>query len=211
MAMTKSRKASGSTSRRATSRPKSAVDPLTILDDDDEYAKHIVEMRKLTGDEFSFLTRLHAGEKGDRRVAYTQKLHWAFLDMAAAEKVAFRILIRGLKHTNERVAQLEAELRKAKSLTRKSADPAFAIEQGDDLRTFTIKSASGEQSFTVPVPIHRGPWKEDRAYAHGDEVVWGGSTWIAMRDTDAKPDADDSGWVIAARRGRDGKSVRTEK
>jgi integrin beta 3 len=39
-------------------------------------------------------------------------------------------------------------------------------------------------------------------------AVWGGSLWVATKETDAKPDAPDSGWMIAARKGRDGKSAK---
>ncbi|OWQ95111.1 hypothetical protein CDQ91_14415 [Sphingopyxis witflariensis] len=116
-----------------------------------------------------------------------------------------------ITHAFERIAKLEGELRKAKGLMTKSAGPAavaFEIEQGEDGRTFTFKSATGDQSFEIPVPIFRGAWKEGETYAHGDTVVWGGSSWSALRRTCDRPDTPDSGWMIAARKGRDGKDSR---
>lgn len=104
----------------------------------------------------------------------------------------------------ERISKLEAELRKTKGLMKKGSE-GFEIEQGDDFRTFTLKSASGAQSFEIPVPIFRGAWKEGESYSRGDTCVWGGSSWSALRATCARPDTPESGWMIAARKGRDGK------
>jgi collagen type III alpha len=49
-----------------------------------------------------------------------------------------------------------------------------------------------------------GVYKAGQAYDKGDAVSYGGSLWIAQRDTSAKPESDDS-WRLAAKRGRDGK------
>lgn len=58
----------------------------------------------------------------------------------------------------------------------------------------------------LPVPIYRGVWKEG-VYHKGDTVTWGGSTWIwiAEGDPSGKPDAPESGWRLAVKKGRDGK------
>ncbi|MGV1682917.1 hypothetical protein [Sphingopyxis sp. NJF-3] len=86
----------------------------------------------------------------------------------------------------------------------------FDIEQTDE-RTLEFKFLRGDTMHTFelefPVPIFRGAWKEG-TWRRGDMAVWGGSLWAATKDTDAKPDAPDSGWMIAARKGRDGKSVK---
>ncbi|WP_260581192.1 hypothetical protein [Sphingopyxis sp. PET50] len=84
----------------------------------------------------------------------------------------------------------------------------FDIEQTDE-RTLEFKFLNGNMmhSFELefPVPIFREAYKEGREYRKGDMVVWGGSLWAATKDTGAKPDTPDSGWMIAARRGRDAK------
>lgn len=84
----------------------------------------------------------------------------------------------------------------------------FDIEQTDE-RTLEFKFLRGDTMHTFelefPVPIFREAFKEGRTYSKGDMVVWGGSLWAATKDTDAKPDSPDSGWMIAARKGRDGK------
>lgn len=87
----------------------------------------------------------------------------------------------------------------------------FDIEQTDE-RTLEFKFLRGDTMHTFelefPVPIFREAYKEGRDYRKGDMVVWGGSLWAATKDTDAKPDTEGSGWMIAARKGRDGKSVK---
>jgi len=87
----------------------------------------------------------------------------------------------------------------------------FDIEQTDE-RTLEFKFLRGDTMHTFelefPVPIFRGAWKEGRTYSKGDMVVWGGSLWAATKQTGAKPDSPDSGWMIAARKGRDGKSAK---
>jgi hypothetical protein len=87
----------------------------------------------------------------------------------------------------------------------------FDIEQTDE-RTLEFKFLRGDTMHTFelefPVPIFREAYKEGRDYRKGDMVVWGGSLWAATKDTNAKPDSPDSGWMIAARKGRDGKSVK---
>ncbi|HMO74084.1 MAG TPA: hypothetical protein PKD48_01940 [Sphingopyxis sp.] len=87
----------------------------------------------------------------------------------------------------------------------------FDIEQTDE-RTLEFKFLRGDtmHSFELefPIPIFREAYKEGRAYRKGDMVVWGGSLWVTTKDTNAKPDTPDSGWMIAARRGRDAKPAK---
>lgn len=88
----------------------------------------------------------------------------------------------------------------------------FDIQQEEDGRTFIAKFMKGSFvhsfEFEIPVPIMRGAFKEGASYRKGDMVVWGGNLWHAMKDTVAKPDSPDSGWMIAARKGRDGKDAK---
>lgn len=55
-----------------------------------------------------------------------------------------------------------------------------------------------------PFPVYRGVWREQQ-YERGDSVTFGGSQFIANRDTSAKPETADCGWQLAVKRGRDGK------
>lgn len=60
----------------------------------------------------------------------------------------------------------------------------------------------------MPVPLYRDLWMEGKAYEAGDMVTWGGSMWIAMKDTTAKPDlptAESRAWKLCVKRGKDGK------
>lgn len=79
----------------------------------------------------------------------------------------------------------------------------------DDDRTIELSFRRGEEekAFTLkwPTMIYRGVWHEGE-FSAGDAVTWGGSVWIAEKDTNAKPDAADSGWKLAVKKGRDGKN-----
>jgi len=86
----------------------------------------------------------------------------------------------------------------------------FHVEQLEDGRTIQLRFTKGEVSdefqLRFPVVLDRGTWKE-RDYQQGDSVSWGGSTWIAQRDTTKadKPEASDA-WRLSVKRGRDGKA-----
>ncbi len=56
----------------------------------------------------------------------------------------------------------------------------------------------------LPVPLYQGVFKEGQNYQTGHSVTWGGSTWIAQRDTADKPETTDA-WRLSTKRGRDGK------
>jgi hypothetical protein len=78
----------------------------------------------------------------------------------------------------------------------------------DGEKTITLKFTKGERvkefSFAMPVVIDRGVYREGSEYKAGDAVTWGGSLWIAQKDTASKPDAGDE-WRLSVKRGRDGK------
>lgn len=81
-----------------------------------------------------------------------------------------------------------------------------------DERTIKLMFTRGEvcHSFELefPVIIDRGVFKAGGEYKRGDAVTWGGSLWIAQRDTGDKPDAAESGWRLAVKKGRDGKDAK---
>jgi len=78
----------------------------------------------------------------------------------------------------------------------------------DGRRTVTLKFARGEQRKDVAlkfgVVLDSGVWKEGSFYEVGDGVTFGGSYWIAQKNTDDKPGTSDS-WRLAVKKGRDGK------
>lgn len=81
----------------------------------------------------------------------------------------------------------------------------------NDGRTVVLSLARGEQRRTweipLPVVLDRGVFKAGEAYAKGDGVTWGGSWWIAQRDTSDRPGEGSDGWRLAVKKGRDGKDV----
>lgn len=84
-------------------------------------------------------------------------------------------------------------------------DDLEAVYDGE--RGVTLRMVRGERikefTFTMPVVIDRGVWKEQN-YQPGDGVTWGGSFWIAQEPTAEKPDSG-KGWRLAVKKGRDGK------
>ncbi|UAK23664.1 collagen-like protein [Sphingomonas nostoxanthinifaciens] len=83
----------------------------------------------------------------------------------------------------------------------------LTVEQ-DGERGFIIRFQRGEIvkefAFCLPVVIDRGVFKADEAYEAGDAVSWGGSLWIARRETSARP-GEGEDWRLAVKRGRDGR------
>jgi hypothetical protein len=86
----------------------------------------------------------------------------------------------------------------------------MSIEQTSE-RGITLRFARGGQVKTfeliVPAVIDRGVFKDGQAYTAGDAVTYGGSLWIAQKDTGQKPDGPDTGWRLAVKKGRDGRDL----
>jgi len=78
----------------------------------------------------------------------------------------------------------------------------------DGEKTVTLKFTKGERvkefAFTLPVVIDRGIYTEGKTYSAGDGATWGGSFWIAQKETTAKP-GEGGDWRLAVKKGRDGR------
>lgn len=83
----------------------------------------------------------------------------------------------------------------------------FALDLKDDGRTLVFRFTGGgrEKTFEIVAPwqIYRGVWKAGD-FTHGDVVTYGGSQWVAKRDTQQTPGTGDD-WVLCVKRGKDGK------
>jgi len=79
----------------------------------------------------------------------------------------------------------------------------------DGERTLTLIFTKGEDTkeivVRIPVPIYRGVWRQG-AYERGDTVTLGGSTFIAQRDTETKPETSKD-WTLSVKRGGNGPSA----
>lgn len=84
----------------------------------------------------------------------------------------------------------------------------MAVQMSEDERTLSIVCARGENrkewTFRLSHVLDRGVFKADTKYAKGDGVTWGGSFWIAQRDTETKP-GEGPDWRLSVKKGRDGK------
>lgn len=78
----------------------------------------------------------------------------------------------------------------------------------DGERTVTFKLTDGEtvisEAIELPLPNWRGVFKDSETYKAGQTATFGGSLFIAKRDTNDKPETSDA-WGLAVKRGRDGK------
>jgi integrin beta 3 len=83
----------------------------------------------------------------------------------------------------------------------------MSLSSPDDGRTLVAEFRIGETivkgEVVTAALLDQGVWRE-RAYLKGDGVSWGGSFFIAQRDTSAKPETSPD-WRLAVKRGRDGK------
>ena len=73
------------------------------------------------------------------------------------------------------------------------------------VRRYECAESFKEFRHQTAMPIDRGVFKAGETYQPGDCVTWGGSSWIAQKETAEKPDGPDSGWRLAVKKGRDGK------
>lgn len=80
----------------------------------------------------------------------------------------------------------------------------------EDDRGMVLRFARDDvvKDFVLPVVIDRGVYREGVTFLKGSGVTWGGSFWIAQRDTFTKPDAPDSGWRLAVKKGQNGKDAK---
>jgi hypothetical protein len=69
---------------------------------------------------------------------------------------------------------------------------------------FTKGARVKEFAFTLPIVIDRGIFSEGKSYTAGDGVTWGGSFWIAQKDTGSRP-GDGGDWRLSVKKGRDGR------
>lgn len=77
-------------------------------------------------------------------------------------------------------------------------------------RLLTFKFRCGERivekSIRVDFPLHKGVYRSGASHEKDDVVTFGGSQWMARRDTKTKPPSDD--WVLVVQRGRDGRDAK---
>lgn len=79
----------------------------------------------------------------------------------------------------------------------------------DERMFFIVRFVKGDlvKEFKVAKPtladMHRGIWREG-SYQRGSVVTWSGSQWLAIVDTDGKPETTKD-WTLIVKRGRDGK------
>lgn len=82
----------------------------------------------------------------------------------------------------------------------------FVAERG-----FVLRAERGDVSreFVLPYMRHGGFWAEGKKAVAGESWTHDGALWVAKRATGVKPCLENSeDWILAARKGRDGKDGR---
>lgn len=107
-------------------------------------------------------------------------------------------------------AKLEALLVRTLRLVELNALEANggAFEASLDGRTLTLALGGTRQSLLLPIPIFKGVFRSGESYAQSDVVVFGGSQWICLRDTNTRPPGDD--WQLSTRGARSSREGRGE-
>lgn len=83
------------------------------------------------------------------------------------------------------------------------------VVEFDGKRAIAVKLTRGDVEkvagdIKLPIVLDAGFWKEG-SYEVGDGVTFGGSYWIAQKDTSSKPEVGNPDWRLAVKKGRDGK------
>lgn len=85
---------------------------------------------------------------------------------------------------------------------------SFDMEYLPESHEITVKASCMGRVKELRYPaggIHsKGYWREGVRAKAGEAWVQDGSLWIAVKDNQSKPATNDEGWIIAARKGRDG-------
>jgi integrin beta 3 len=84
---------------------------------------------------------------------------------------------------------------------------ALEVEQVDDRLVEFRSNAKVLGRVRLAAVLDRGVYDQAKEYEKGDAVSFGGSLFIAQRDTKAgeKPEEGGAGWRLAVKRGRDGR------
>jgi hypothetical protein len=76
-------------------------------------------------------------------------------------------------------------------------------------RILKLSLTAGERVISkdirLPIPFDKGVFRSGEKYEQSDVVTFGGSQWIALRDTVTKPPSND--WRCCVKRGQDGKDA----
>jgi len=85
---------------------------------------------------------------------------------------------------------------------------AFDLEYIAESHEIALKAVCNGRTKELRYPAGgirpAGYWREGTKAVPGEAWVHGGSLWIAMKGTEAKPATNSDAWIIAARAGRDG-------
>lgn len=79
----------------------------------------------------------------------------------------------------------------------------------DGNRTFTFAMVRDARrkafEFKVPVMIYRGIFNEASSYDKGDVATWGGSSWVALKDSPQGKPGQSRDWQLIVKKGTDGR------
>ena len=88
---------------------------------------------------------------------------------------------------------------------------SFDLEYLEETHEVRVKASCAGRTKELRYPAGglrpAGYWREGTKAKACEAWVQDGSTWFAVKDTTAKPQAGSEDWIIAARKGRDGETI----
>ncbi|MFA6204236.1 MAG: hypothetical protein WC710_13750 [Gallionella sp.] len=88
-------------------------------------------------------------------------------------------------------------------------DDMIVEHDGKRQVSFIFKKGANEYRADIVIPcvIDAGFYQDGMAVEKGDGVTFGGSYWIAQKDTNTKPELGNPDYRLAVKKGRDGKNA----
>jgi len=126
----------------------------------------------------------------------------------AVERVAAKWQLEFERRASDKYDKFMAALPKAKDGIDGLGFDDVKVEYDNERALDIVFERDGaERRFTMklPLPIYREVFKPGTNYEHHDQVTYAGSTWHALKATDARPGEGNEDWRLVVKRGRDGK------
>jgi hypothetical protein len=148
------------------------------------------------------------GEKGDSgRDALQISIHPAIEEAKSYQRGTFASHLGGLWHATKATDGMDGW----ECIVEGIASVEHA-NTGEREVTVTTTLSSGTKSmlaYRFHDIIHRGTYDHAKTYDQGDQVAWGGSTWVALSDGIKEPpnSANTDKWVLGSKKGAEGASA----
>jgi hypothetical protein len=90
----------------------------------------------------------------------------------------------------------------------RGTDGIATREEIEAIATRAVETRFADVQVRSFADTYQDVFKHGQTYNRGHTATWEGSLWLALRDTNAQPGTQDSGWKLVTKRGRDGRDKR---